>query len=332
MSKKAAKKQVKKRVKRRGGKMYCYLWWDRARPNECKFGERFVFTGQDPYKEIMKRIRDQLKTSKYIWDKGDIVVESYWDVSKWALDVGRNYVGGHMDDFIRELVGHRQGSTGEFHNLTGPEMAGMVNVKIQKTSQPLPVAGLAQWQYDDAVDAIIAIDAGKKVIMAELCARFGKTIWAGVLAVETNTPLTIVASYVLTSFFSFKKDLTGFEQFRNLVVVDSASPTYLKEVKDALKDGKQVVVFLSMCGGSNRQARIDNLFNIRKTRLLIVDEADFGVHRPGQTDPLIAALKKNDMAILMTGTNGERACGNWKIDGYLGRTYPELLVAKAEAA
>jgi len=314
------------------GKMYCYLWYDKVRPNESKFGERFVFTGQDPETEIHKRIKDQQKTSKHQWNSGEIVIQEYWDVSTWATDVNRNYKAARMDDYIRNLIGHRIGTTGEFHELSGPEMACMINELIQKTNQPLPVAGLSQWQYDTAVETVEAIENGNQVIMAELCARFGKTIWAGALALETKAPLTIVASYVLTSFFSFKKDLTRFEQFRNLVVIDSADTDYLKAVKAALKAGKQVIVFLSMCSGSKRQERIDALFGIRKQRLLIIDEADFGAHREKQADPFIAALKKNDNAVLMTGTNGERACGNWNIDYYLGMTYAELLVAKALAA
>ena len=39
-------------------KMYCYLWHEKTDVDECKFGERWVKEGQDPKKEILKRIKD----------------------------------------------------------------------------------------------------------------------------------------------------------------------------------------------------------------------------------------------------------------------------------
>ena len=175
-----------------------------------------------------------------------------------------------------------------------------------------------------------AIKLDRRVIMAELCARFGKTIWAGALAVETETPLTIVASYVLTSFASFAKDLPAFQQFRELEIVDCSESDYKEQIEAALKSGKQTVAFLSMCGGEKRQDRIDYLFGLDYQRLVFIDEADFGAHTDNQALPFIAAKKSDDTVVLMTGTNADRACGSWEVDHYLGTTYAELLVERRE--
>jgi hypothetical protein len=208
-------------------------------------------------------------------------------------------------------------------------MAYKVNEYLKKVGQPLPVAGLAQWQADAAENVLEAVANGNRVIMAELCARFGKTIWSGALAVESGAKVTIVASYVLTSFASFAKDLNQFEQFRDMEIVDSGDDNYKKQIKDALKEGRQVVVFLSMCGGRLRQDRIDFIFGLKENRLVFIDEADFGAHTDKQADPFIVAKKPQDVVVLMTGTNGERACGNWAVDHYLGTTYAELLMERA---
>ena len=311
-------------------RMFCYLWHEINDKDECKFGERFVLTGQDPMQECRRRIRDSLGVRKDKFDEGTVVVDSIWDVSEWADKVGRNRKGGHMDDYIREQIGFRKGSTGEVHRLDADVMAFKVNKLLQKNNQPLLEAGLSQWQYDQAENVIEAMAQGKRTMLAELCARFGKTIWAGALAVETQSPLTIVASYVLTSFASFAKDLTSFEQFRNIEVVDSQDPNYQTIIEDALNDNRQVVVFLSMTGSSKRQDRIDYLFGIPIPRLVFIDEADFGAHTQKQSDPFVNARKENDTVILMTGTNGERALGSWTIDHYLGTTYAELIMEKAE--
>jgi hypothetical protein len=145
---------------------------------------------------------------------------------------------------------------------------------------------------------------------------------------ETGAQLTIVASYVLTSFASFKKDLTSFEQFRNLLLVEAGDTGWEEKVNESINNRQQVVVFLSMCAGGRRQDKIDTLFSVPVNKLIIIDEADFGVHQVKQSQPLIEARKEDDVVILMTGTNGDKAASIWPVDHYLSVTYPELLIEK----
>lgn len=308
--------------------MYCYLWFEQDKPNEAKFGERWVFDGQDPEKEVWKRIKNSVGVRKDLIRDGTIQLETIWDVTEYAKKIGRYYIHGKVDDKIRPVIGFRKGSTGEVHELPASEIRVKVNKFLAKLGNPLPVAGLTQNQYSAAENVIEAINGSKRTIVAELCARFGKTIWSGSLVRETNAQLTIIASYVLTSFASFEKDLSSFEQFKDLVVIDTANEDYQQVVDAAIDQGKQVVAFLSMCSGSNRQKKIDYLFNINVTRLVVIDEADFGVHRANQSTPLIEARKDNDVVVIMTGTNGDKAASIWPVDHYLSVTYPELLIEK----
>ena len=309
-------------------RMYCYLWFEQDKPNEAKFGERWVFDGQDPEKEVWKRIKNSVGVRKDLIRDGTIQLETIWDVTEYAKKIGRYYIHGKVDDKIRPVIGFRKGSTGEVHELPASEIRVKVNKFLAKLGNPLPVAGLTQNQYSAAENVIEAINGSKRTIVAELCARFGKTIWSGSLVRETNAQLTIIASYVLTSFASFEKDLSSFEQFKDLVVIDTANEDYQQVVDAAIDQGKQVVAFLSMCSGSNRQKKIDYLFNINVTRLVVIDEADFGVHRANQSTPLIEARKDNDVVVIMTGTNGDKAASIWPVDHYLSVTYPELLIEK----
>lgn len=310
--------------------MFCYLWHEKNDPERCKFGERWIKDGQDPETEIRKRIKESVGVRKDKILDGTIELVAFWDVSDLARSKcpGRLKPHGRVDDFIRGHIGFRLGTTGEVHTLDATDMAYRVNEFLKKSGQPLPVAGLSQNQYNAAENVLSAIAQGKRTIVAELCARFGKTIWSGSLIRETNAQLTIVASYVLTSFTSFKKDLTSFEQFRDFVLVDASEDNWQDKVNAALAIGYQVVVFLSMCSGTRRQDKIDFLFSIPVTRLVLVDEADFGVHRPGQSAPLIKSRGENDVVVLMTGTNGDKAASIWPVDHYLSVTYPELLIEK----
>ncbi len=308
--------------------MYCYLWFEKDKPGEGKFGERWVKSGQDPEVEVWKRIKSSVGVRKDLIRDGTIQLVSIWDVSEYAKKINRFYIHGKVDDAIRPYIGFRKGSTGEVHELPPSEIATKVNKFLSKLGQPLPLAGLSQNQYDAVENILSAVNEGKKTIVAELCARFGKTIWSGALIRETDSKLTIVASYVLTSFASFEKDLTSFEQFKDLVLVDTASEDYQDVIDAALATGKQVVAFLSMCSGSNRQKKIDFLFSRTVSRLVIVDEADFGVHQIKQSQPLIEARNQEDTVILMTGTNSDKAASIWPVDHYISVTYPELLIEK----
>jgi hypothetical protein len=52
------------------------------------------------------------------------------------------------------------------------------------------------------------------------------------------------------------------------------------------------------------------------------------VHRAGQSQLLIDARAEQDVIVLMTGTNGDRAASIWNVDHYLSVTYPELIMEK----
>jgi len=309
-------------------RMVVYLWWETTNPNEAKFGERWVFAGQDPEVEVWKRIKSSLGVRKDLIKDGTVVLEATWDVTELAKKVGRYYQRSRMDDYIRPQIGFRKGTTGEIHELPAGEIKLKVDKYLAKSDQPLPVAGLSAWQTYTIEQTLDEINNGKRTIIAELCARFGKTIWAGALIKETNSPLTVVVSYVLTSFASFEKDLSGFEQFKDYVLVDTSDDEYQETIDAALAQGKQVVTFLSMCVGSKRQQKIDYLFSQTCDRLIFVDEADFGVHRAGQAKPLIDARGSNDVIVLMTGTNADKAASYWPVDNMLSVVYPELLMEK----
>lgn len=307
----------------------CYVWQDLDAPEaEQKFGDHYseAETLEAAFEETRKYVRGSLGRQKHKFDEGRVILHKMWDVTEYAKR--KNRFGKHqkVDDVIRPVIGHHVSA--DVHRIEADLLIERVNKELIKFGQPLPVAGLAQWQASSAENVLAAVAEGKRTIVAELCARFGKTIWSGALVRETNAQVTIVASYVLTSFASFRKDLSSFEQFRDLILVDAGEPDWEDIVTSAIDQGKQTVVFLSMCSGGRRQDKIDFLFDLDVVRLVIIDEADFGVHRANQSTPLIEARGVQDVVILMTGTNGDKAASIWPVDHYLSVTYPELLIEK----
>jgi hypothetical protein len=306
-----------------------YAWEDLDAPeSEQKFGDHFseADTLDEAIEETRKYVRSSLGRQKHKFDEGRVIIHKIWDATEYAKH--KNRFGKHqkVDDVIRPVIGYHVQA--DVHRIDSNTLIERVNRELIKHGQSLPVAGLSQNQYTAAENVISAIAEGKRTILAELCARFGKTIWAGALIRETNAQLTIVASYVLTSFSSFKKDLTSFEQFRDLVLIEAGDEGWEESVQKAISNGSQVVVFLSMCSGSNRRSKIDFLFDVNINKLVIIDEADFGVHQIKQSAPLIESRTEDDVVVLMTGTNGDKATSIWSVDHYLSVTYPELLIEK----
>ena len=293
-------------------------------PDELSFDEAV--------KHTLTYIRnDQYPRRGSYFDAGNVKTK-IWDVTDIAKEVGKNYNHSHMDDFIfHGALGIPDGRQGrEFYNLDWESFCEKTNNFINKFNQQRPLLKLSPWQYDTALELMSGFENGAKIILADLCARFGKTTWAGAIIVETAAPLTIIASYVLTSFASFVKDFSDYEQFRNLALIDSGVPNYKEEINFAITKGKQPVVFLSMYGKESKQDRIDYLFSFSDNTLVFIDEADYGAHTKTQSNPIIAAVKDSDKVILMTGTNSDRAATNWVVDKFLSTSYIELQLAKKE--
>lgn len=313
-------------------RMMIYSWNDQDNAlNETKMGDHFVpddLCLAEAEKHTIDYIRTQFPRRARHFNSGR-VLHKVWDVSDIAKRFNKFRKGSHIDDLIREAcLGHPGTQGREFHALSFDDTNTRIDKYLHKMGTPPAPVKLTAWQARAAERVLADVAAGKRTIMAELCARFGKTIWGGVLTRESNANLTIVVSYVLTSFASFEKEFVSFKQFADFVTVDTSDPDYQQRINQALAEGKQVVAFLSMCVGSRRQQRIDYLFGIDTARLILVDEADFGVHRPGQARPLVEARKPNDVIVLMTGTNADKAASYWPVDSMISVVYPELVIEK----
>ena len=312
-------------------RMFCYIWHEDIFPRETKHGEKWIPAGEDACKLVEHRVKESLGVKKHLWDEGRIKLDWYNDVSEYAKKVcpEKFKPHGRVDDELRKSIGHRIGRS-EVHALHYEEVIIKVVNELKRVGQPLANVKLSSSQAFITADISQQIAKGQKTFLLELCARFGKTICSTAIAQENNANLVIVASYVLTSFASFIADIAKYEQFKNYVHVDTSLKDYEKKIKAAVKAGKPVLAYLSMCKGPNREKRIKLLFGIKRSRVIIIDEADQGIHKPGQADLLIKARKPDDVVIIMTGTNADRAVSLWNIDYAVSVTYPELLMDKKD--
>lgn len=312
--------------------MMLYLWEDTDTPEtELKFGEHFLESDsiEKATEHTKKYIRSSLARQKYKFDQGRIKIHHIWDASDYAKHFDKFKPHSKLDDFIRNklILGQHIERTEIHRFISAEDFIIKINEEL-KNYQNLPVAGLSTKQYEQLENVISSFGSGSRVILAELCARFGKTIWAGSVIKETESNLTVIASYVLTSFSSFIKEFTTFNQFKDFVLIDTKDEKYEEKIRSALSDDKQVVAFLSMCTSEKRDERVNFLYSLGIDVLTIIDEADYGVQHPNQSSLLITNQKSNDCVILMTGTGADRAVGDWDIDYHTSVTYIELLAEK----
>ena len=300
--------------------------------NETKFGDHFVsedLTPEEAEQHTIRYMRSQYPRRARYFDS-DEVLKKVWDISEFAKSQDKFYGASKIDDVIRPAIGKPGKQGKEYHALHFNDVCFKVNRFLAKQGQPLIDAGLSTLQYEVAEEVLTHFNNGSRCILAELCARFGKTIWSGAVAVETDVDLIVVASYVKTVFTSFATDLVQFNQFADYVHVNTSDKDYQEKIDKAFAEGKRVFAYLSLCNGGKRQERIDFLFDKQKSTMLIVDEADFGAHQIKQAKPLIDKLDETVYTIIMTGTNADRAATYWPIDTMVSVTYPELLIQKRE--
>jgi hypothetical protein len=83
-----------------------------------------------------------------------------------------------------------------------------------------------------------------------------------------------------------------------------------------------------MCNGELRPDRIRHIFNREQRPLVVIDEADYGIHRIKQVDALQAYLQKDDIIFAMTGSNGDRAAQPWNTNYYIHTGYNDMVTEK----
>jgi hypothetical protein len=314
-------------------RMVVYTHYD-EKVGEVKFGDHFVSlencTLEEAKSHTNRYIREKQYPRKYWYFDSGAVKVRVWDVTEYAKKIGKFYGGSKIDDVIRPAIGGI-GKTGkEYHTGSFEEVNFKIDRFLSDQGQDLPELALTTLQYKAAVEAVELFDAGKRCILADLAARFGKTVWspAVTMEIEADPKIIIVASYVKTVFASFAGDLVGFQQFAEHNHIDAQDGDYKEQVNAALKAGKKAFVYLSLYKGQLRQDRIDFLFGLNCNKMLIVDEADYGAHKSGQAKPLIDKLDESVYTIIMTGTNADRAATFWPVDAVLSVTYVEMLIQK----
>ena len=186
---------------------------------------------------------------------------------------------------------------------------------------------LTIWQIE-ALDRLITfLDEDKQKIIAELAARFGKTLAYLALLNYIDRQVMIIGSYYLTALTSFKKEISLYKDFNNFATLDLDDVNFQQSFDTYLKQGKKIVIIASLCGDKERNETVRNqnaeFVSKLSNKITVIDEADYGAHT-NNCAPFVNKIGKGSPIILTTGTNSERAANNHKIDASFNVTYLDM--------
>lgn len=303
-----------------------YAWATDEMANNFETKEGQAATG-----DVVGRVKAFATTGRQIIL--DVIVDPFFTaqhqdkvLNEWR---DKNETGVKLDKSKRTLEGMKYKNIDAFAELK------IRRLEALKSLTKDPYAGAIECflntsQFTQLAKAIELYRNGSRKILADLCARFGKTIWSAAIGRMLDVEVTIVSAYVKTVFASFGSDLVKYKQFANYIHINMDDPEYQTKIKAAIRNGNKVIAYLSLCQGSLRDTRIQFLGKLKCSKLWIIDEADYGAHQPKQVEPIKKAVA-DDYLLIMTGTNADRAVNNWKeVFDTIGVTYLELLIQKEE--
>ena len=168
-------------------------------------------------------------------------------------------------------------------------------------------------------------------ILSELCARFGKTTTYLYLLLKMNeihgTRVMILPGYVHSAFSSFKKEIDLYNDFNNIVYIDTKKDNYEILFSQSLEEGKLIVIPCSLqVSDKDKFTFLKNYDSDKK--MMVIDEADYGAHT-NNSNEIIEYLDNGCVRIHTSGTSIDRAGKNLKVvDGIINFSYFELLQSK----
>lgn len=246
---------------------------------------------------VHRELRRPVYRSRVKYAKSDVQTLEAFD-----FKVNKDWSKSRMQQYVQEIIG---------------EAVETVNGRIRRTDF-IPTT----WQRRAIQFVASCWEEGKKTVLLELAARFGKTGTLVQLFDYSDADLMVVTNYVKTVNTSFGDTVVKFFNDK-ITYVDSKDSDFENKVKRSLAAGRKVLVTCSLFGKRGRDSI--NFLSTIDNRFVVVDEADFGAHTPGNMEK-VNDLRSGVPLILMTGTNADRAASTHKIDSHLAVTYFDMLM------
>jgi hypothetical protein len=278
--------------------------------NSAEWEEKIIIGSWNNLQTI-KRDHDlhEVLTKRGLWHSGAHKGTEWFKIPAKSTDEARAYI----DDLVTEFEGKR------------------IRKKVKLRS-------LQQKALNKAM-SYIASGGNDISIIANLCPRFGKTIWALMLfnkIYETyGNRVMLLPAYWLSVHSSFVNELTEYDDFLDIVQIDVNNPNAHNQATDALSAGQRIIVPISLHGELEEwKAKHAWIASIPNADVFsFADEGDFGTHTENQVAKLAdifttaseAVQDRKFVRVYASGTNVQRLARCSKdINGVIYTAYSEL--------
>lgn len=208
----------------------------------------------------------------------------------------------------------------------------------KRIRKQVKLRALQQKALDKAMGYIKAGGSDISVI-ANLCPRFGKTIWAlslfNAINKEYGNNVMLLPAYWLSVHSSFVSELTDYNDFLDIVQIDTDAPDAYQQAVDAVGADQRILVPMSLHGNLEEwKAKHAWIASIPNADVFsFADEGDFGTHTENQVAKLDYIFNtastpvqgRKFVRVYASGTNVQRlARCSPDINGVIYTAYSEL--------
>jgi len=313
-------------------RMFVYIWSEDE--HECKFGQRYVNKGENPYDECLKRIRESMGVRKDKFDNNEIVINGIFDITEYCKKVNMFYKKSKVDDHIRKEIGFIKQS--EVHSLSADIFISYLISFLSKSETTFRPTYKPRFYQDYInllfIDKLSKSQNDKIDFVLELAPRFGKTIWTidviNTLFNDFGYKICFLPAYVLTANSSFKKEFYNFNGYSdNMVFVSYNDDKIIDIVKENY--GKKMIIVetsLHMNEFENKLSFVNEIPTHEK--VCVMDESDFGVHTNNCQD--IIRFINGKLNVYMSGTGIEKVMNPLENldDNIIRWSYTDMLLVK----
>lgn len=236
----------------------------------------------DSHRDVETRMNEQ---------RGSAEFEDQIQFGKWngLTQIKRDFdVHKHLT--LRGLH-HREGKGTEWFKIPGDTVDDarryiddlVTELEGRKVRDRVTLRQVQQKALDRAIDIINGATDSASII-ANLCPRFGKTIWSLMLfnriTEQYGNRIMLLPAYWLASHSSFIDELERFDDFQDIVEIDVDRPGAEQMAQDALDTGMRIVIPISLHGDvSDWKRKHKWVAELDRNEIFVfADEGDFGTH------------------------------------------------------
>ncbi len=244
----------------------------------------------DSHRDVSVRMNEQGGAAEY---EKKVVVGSWLNLK----EIRRDFVAHEI--LTKKGLHHHEGSGTEWFKIPGSTVEEafrylddlVTSVEGKRVRKSVKLRDVQKRTLDQAM-TMIASGKGEASLIANLCPRFGKTIWAlslfNRITEKYGNRVMLLPAYWLSAHSSFIGELDQYNDFLDIVQIDVDDANASREAEVALEAGKRIIIPISLHGDLEMWCKKhDWIADINNNEIfMFADEGDFGTHTENQTAKL----------------------------------------------